>query len=440
MAVLGWCELTILAMSLYFLDRLAGADQRAAVTALALPCAVNALALPWDGLCVAIVLALAIGGVAAAMGLYRPQICQDPLQVLVTAIIAGIVVVPIVFLFGIASLPVASRAFTAWCIAVFSVWIVVVAASRTLFGIVLRNGHLARRVLVVAGNERARRIRDLLLRHHGPLLEPVLADPAATIAPPGDVWGVVVGAGTETADISATLRCALRRGVPVFTDAGFQEQHLGRIDPVPISWVEAGIRRSIASEMAKRATDLLTATLVLLLMVPLMALVAVLIRIDSAGPIFYRQQRIGLGGRPFMLFKFRSMRTDAEASGTPRWAQPADPRITRVGHLIRQTRIDELPQLLNVMRGDMSMVGPRPERPHFVEQLAVALPFYRVRARVKPGLTGWAQVNYPYGASVEDAREKLAYDLYYVKNRSILLDIAIMFSTIRVVLFREGAR
>ena len=134
------------------------------------------------------------------------------------------------------------------------------------------------------------------------------------------------------------------------------------------------------------------------------------------------------------------MTADAEAGGSPRWAQKQDPRITRVGRFIRATRIDELPQLANVIRGEMSLVGPRPERPHFVEQLARAIPFYRQRAYVKPGLTGWAQVNFPYGASVEDAREKLAYDLYYVKNRTIMLDMIILISTIRVVLFREGAR
>jgi lipopolysaccharide/colanic/teichoic acid biosynthesis glycosyltransferase len=164
------------------------------------------------------------------------------------------------------------------------------------------------------------------------------------------------------------------------------------------------------------------------------------IKADTRGPVLYRQQRTGAYGRTFTLLKFRSMAVDAEASGSPRWAQQQDPRITRVGRFIRGARIDELPQLANVIRGEMSLVGPRPERPHFVEQLTRAIPFYRQRAYVKPGLTGWAQVNFPYGASVEDAREKLAYDLYYVKNRSLMLDLIILVSTIRVVLFREGAR
>jgi lipopolysaccharide/colanic/teichoic acid biosynthesis glycosyltransferase len=156
--------------------------------------------------------------------------------------------------------------------------------------------------------------------------------------------------------------------------------------------------------------------------------------------VIYRQQRVGQFGRVFTVFKFRSMRTDAEACGTPRWAQTGDPRVTRIGRIIRASRIDELPQLANVLRGEMSLVGPRPERPLFVEQLARAIPFYRQRAYVKPGLTGWAQVNYPYGASIEDASEKLAYDLYYVKHSSFWLDLLILLRTVRVVLFQEGSR
>jgi exopolysaccharide biosynthesis polyprenyl glycosylphosphotransferase len=178
----------------------------------------------------------------------------------------------------------------------------------------------------------------------------------------------------------------------------------------------------------------------LALTLPVIAATAVAVRLDSPGPILYRQERVGLRGRCFTLLKFRSMGADAEAGGTPRWAAQRDSRVTRVGAFIRSTRIDELPQLLNVLRGDMSLVGPRPERPHFVEQLGQLIPFYNERAYVKPGITGWAQVNYPYGASVEDAREKLAYDLYYVKNRGLFLDLLVLVATVRVILFREGAR
>jgi lipopolysaccharide/colanic/teichoic acid biosynthesis glycosyltransferase len=167
---------------------------------------------------------------------------------------------------------------------------------------------------------------------------------------------------------------------------------------------------------------------------------AIIIKLDSPGPIFYRQERVGLHGRVFTLTKFRSMRTDAEVAGKPQWASRQDSRVTRVGRFIRLTRIDELPQILNVLRGDMAFVGPRPERPAFVEQLGQIIPRYHDRACVKPGITGWAQVNYPYGASVEDARMKLAYDLYYVRRRSLFLDILILVATIRVVLLQEGAR
>ena len=162
-------------------------------------------------------------------------------------------------------------------------------------------------------------------------------------------------------------------------------------------------------------------------------------RLDSPGPVLYRQERVGLNSIPFTLLKFRSMQVNAERSG-PAWATTSDPRVTRIGGFIRRTRMDELPQLFNILRGEMGFIGPRPERPHFVQQLSAVIPYYQERARVKPGLTGWAQVNFPYGASVEDARMKLSYDLYYVKHRSVLLDLAIMFATIRVILFQEGAR
>jgi exopolysaccharide biosynthesis polyprenyl glycosylphosphotransferase len=192
--------------------------------------------------------------------------------------------------------------------------------------------------------------------------------------------------------------------------------------------------------LLKRLSDIIIGVALLSLTLPLMALTMLAIKIDSSGPGFYRQQRVGRFDKPFTLLKFRSMTTDAEAGGNPIWAQQNDPRITRVGRFIRATRIDELPQLVNVLAGEMSLVGPRPERPHFVEQLSRAIPFYCQRSYVKPGVTGWAQINFPYGASVEDAREKLAYDLYYLKNRSLLLDAAVLVSTVRVVLFGDGAR
>ncbi|HEY8351792.1 MAG TPA: exopolysaccharide biosynthesis polyprenyl glycosylphosphotransferase, partial [Sphingomonadales bacterium] len=189
----------------------------------------------------------------------------------------------------------------------------------------------------------------------------------------------------------------------------------------------------------KRLFDVTTSLLLLLLTLPILIVTAIAIKVTSPGPVFYRQERVGQGGRTFMVLKFRSMRTDAERNG-PQWAQANDDRVTPVGRLIRTARIDEIPQIFNVLKGDMSFVGPRPERPVFVEQLAKEIPFYLERHRVKPGITGWAQINYPYGASVEDARHKLQYDLYYIKNYSIFLDFLVLIQTLRVVLWPEGAR
>jgi exopolysaccharide biosynthesis polyprenyl glycosylphosphotransferase len=172
---------------------------------------------------------------------------------------------------------------------------------------------------------------------------------------------------------------------------------------------------------------------------PLMALTALVVLLDDGAPVLYRQERVGENGRTFVLSKFRSMRKDAEKGGQPVWAKDQDDRVTRVGRFMRKTRLDELPQLWNVIRGDMSFVGPRPERPFFVEQLAQQIPFYQQRHAVKPGLTGWAQVKYRYGSSLEDATEKLRYDLYYIKHLSVFFDLTIVFDTVKVVLFRKGA-
>jgi lipopolysaccharide/colanic/teichoic acid biosynthesis glycosyltransferase len=171
-----------------------------------------------------------------------------------------------------------------------------------------------------------------------------------------------------------------------------------------------------------------------------MAVTALLILIESGQPILYRQVRVGQGGRHFTILKFRSMKKDAENGGMPQWAQANDDRVMRVGRVIRKLRIDELPQTINVIRGDMSFVGPRPERPFFVEDLQSRLPLYNYRHTVKPGITGWAQIRYPYGASIEDAIEKLQHDLYYIKNQTLFLDLIIMLQTAQVVLFGKGAR
>ena len=213
------------------------------------------------------------------------------------------------------------------------------------------------------------------------------------------------------------------------------------IDDLRPSWLifSDGFRVSRLTRLMKRTIDLGLALVLAILSLPLMLITALLVYLEDGGPILYRQERVGENGRTFVLSKFRSMRKDAEQAGTPIWAKDGDDRVTHTGRFIRKTRLDELPQLWNVLRGDMSFVGPRPERPFFVEQLAREIPFYQQRHAVKPGLTGWAQVKYRYGSSKEDAMEKLRYDLYYIKHLSVIFDLTIVFDTVKVVLFRKGA-
>jgi exopolysaccharide biosynthesis polyprenyl glycosylphosphotransferase len=235
-------------------------------------------------------------------------------------------------------------------------------------------------------------------------------------------------------------------GVVVYTAVGFYEKVWRKIPPACVreEWLaEAGVLTPDEDGPAwerglRRVGDVLASSLLLLLLSPILLLAALAVKVDSPGPVLYSQMRSGKGGRAFRLYKFRSMRTDAEKAGAPQWAQVRDPRVTRVGRLLRLTRIDELPQFWNVLRGDMSLIGPRPERPEFDSLLAEQIPHYQVRYQVRPGISGWAQVMYPYGASVEDAREKMAFDLYYLKNRSLLLDVVITLRTVQVVLFGKG--
>jgi sugar transferase (PEP-CTERM system associated) len=235
-------------------------------------------------------------------------------------------------------------------------------------------------------------------------------------------------------------------GVAVTSLADFFEREAGKlklgvIDPSALVFGE-GFNCHPLRCASKRVFDIASATLLLVLAAPVMILTAIAILLESGigQPVLYRQERVGEGGRVFRVLKFRSMRTDAEKDGVARWASANDDRITRVGRFIRKVRIDELPQIFNVLRGDMSFVGPRPERPQFVEQLTREIPYFGLRHCVKPGITGWAQLRYAYGASVEDAAEKLKYDLYYVKKHSLLFDAAILLQTVEVVLFGKGAR
>lgn len=244
-------------------------------------------------------------------------------------------------------------------------------------------------------------------------------------------------------DDQALIKCRAA-GIKVLNEIEFRESSSKSIDIERLSngWLAYGdtLGGGLARRLIERAFDIMLSLVIMLATTPVLILAAILIKLDSPGPVFYRQTRVGLYGRPFEIIKFRSMTVDAEAAGAPVWAANRDPRVTRVGAVLRLLRIDELPQLINVLKGEMSVIGPRPERPHFVDRLAELVPHYRDRSVTKPGITGWAQVNYPYGASVEDARRKLSYDLYYIKHRSLMLDFKICIATIRVIIFREGAR
>jgi sugar transferase (PEP-CTERM system associated) len=233
-------------------------------------------------------------------------------------------------------------------------------------------------------------------------------------------------------------------GVKVMDLSSHFESMLGqiRIDALKAGWLifGEGFDQGVIRTSVKRVFDCLCALLLLILVAPVMLVTAVLILLEDGGPVFYKQERVGFNGRLFNVIKFRSMRNDAESDGKPRWASANDDRVTRVGRFIRKVRIDELPQLYCVLKGDMSMVGPRPERPFFVDKLTKEIPFYTVRHSVKPGVTGWAQVRYHYGASVDDAVHKLQYDLYYVKNHTLLLDLVVLFETVGVVVGGKGAQ
>jgi sugar transferase (PEP-CTERM system associated) len=246
-----------------------------------------------------------------------------------------------------------------------------------------------------------------------------------------------------TLPIRQLLECKLQ-GITVTEASAFfeREHHHLQLDSLNASWLifGTGFRQTWFGRLAKRGFDLAASTVLLVLTLPIMLLTAAAIRLDSSGPVLYWQTRVGRGNTNFEMCKFRSMREDAERDGVAKWATGDDDRVTRVGRVIRKLRIDELPQIINVLRGEMSFVGPRPERPFFVNQLSEQIPYFLARHSIRPGITGWAQVRYPYGASVDDARQKLQYDLYYVKNHTLFLDILILLETVKVVVFGRGAR
>jgi sugar transferase (PEP-CTERM system associated) len=243
--------------------------------------------------------------------------------------------------------------------------------------------------------------------------------------------------------INELLRCRVN-GIEVIDGNSFYEMLTGKlvVKAINPSWLifSDGFRKSRTRRFLKRSVDLILSFIMLVVFLPLMGIIAILVKLDSQGPAIFSQERVGENEKIYLMHKFRSMVRDAEKLSGPVWAQDDDMRITRMGNIIRKLRMDELPQLWNVLKGNMSFVGPRPEREHFVKQLEQKVPYYSERFTVKPGITGWAQVSYGYGASEEDAIEKLNYDLFYIKNMSFFMDLMIVLRTIKIVLFRKGAR
>ena len=328
---------------------------------------------------------------------------------------------------------------------IVAIWSLAVLCIRLLFLAAARFNLFVHRVAVVGPVESPSVSATVRAGRKGfleiSLLRPERAS-AAQLAKAG-IRTLVLATENEHMLVPALAGEYDRHGIRVQAEAEFWERYLRRVDiaqPAGILFTNLSSKTTTRSTLfVGRLFDVVVSLGLLIVTLPIIGIVALIVRLDSSGSVLYKQERVGFNNKPFTLLKFRSMKADAEALG-PRWAQQKDPRVTRVGLFMRRTRIDELPQLLNIFRGEMSFIGPRPERPHFVEQLSQIIPNYHERSRVKPGLTGWAQVNYPYGASVEDARAKLSYDLFYVKNRTIVLDILILLSTVRVILLQEGAR
>lgn len=380
---------------------------------------------------------------------------------IVAAVLAGVGVTALC-LFLIPSLPI-GRGVLAVAV---TLSVVLICATRLTFARLAGENVLKRRVLVYGAGKNAESIVKLRRRsdQRGFVLLGFLqsegedpAVPANRLLSGGaelfaickrlEVDEVVVAMDDRRRSfpIHDLLECRLA-GIDVTELIAFLERETGRVrlDVLNPSWMifGGGFRRDAIRLFSSRALDLIASLSILTLTLPIMVITALAIELEDGlrAPVLYRQARVGLGGRTFNVLKFRSMRTDAERDGIPQWAQESDPRVTRVGAVIRKLRVDELPQILNVLRGDMSFVGPRPERPEFVMELARKIPYYGNRHCVKPGITGWAQLCYPYGSSERDALEKLQYDLYYIKNNDLLFDLAILVQTAEVVFMGKGAR
>lgn len=345
-------------------------------------------------------------------------------------------------------------------------WLLCILITRAVFMLVADLDVFKSRVIVLGTGRRAARLAELAASHHNQSYIPIAyvcvdGEQELVLANPfefsrGDPDGfarfareqraneIVVAAHDQRGlPVDVLLRCRLS-GLRVTPYLDFHERQTKSIDIDALrpGWLvySDGFRCNAFGRVGKRSVDVMLSLVGLIMTMPLLILTALLIKLETPGPALYRQRRIGLFGKPFVLLKFRSMLVDAEETGEARWALANDPRVTRIGALIRKVRLDELPQLINVLRGEMSIVGPRPERPEFVSTLIAKIPYYAERHFVKPGITGWAQVCYHYGGSIAEAKNKLAYDLYYVKNHGVFLDLIIMLQTVRVIFWCDGAR
>lgn len=397
-----------------------------------------------------------------AVGAYHADVLVSVRQAvmrLIVAVCVGVIFLSLLYFF--------MPSVTFWRSSLFYAMLFAIAGliiARLLFGRLLGGERFRRRVVVLGAGTRAARLQRLAQANGASF---VIGGVVAMSEAAPEVEGAVsrsdianlAGFVVERRATEVVLAIEERRnalplkdllrvkttGVHVSDYSTFLERETGRIDLASLnpSWLifsDGFASGRMLSGVAKRAFDIVVSSLLLLVAGPLILITAIAIRLESRGPAFYRQRRVGLYNEPFDIPKLRSMRQDAEVAGQPVWAQERDPRVTRIGRFIRKVRIDELPQCWSVLKGEMSFVGPRPERPPFVEELEQQLPYYAERHMVKPGITGWAQINYPYGASIEDARHKLEYDLYYAKNYSPFLDMLILLQTLRVVLWPSGAR
>lgn len=413
----------------------------------------------------AVIFTFVMLSIMTAFGLHQRDLKQEgawtSLIRFLSSFVAGLVVMLLIF-YAIPQLHLGRGAFGL----VFLFAFVGTALIRLIYARLFKLDTMHRRVLLLGSGSRSAKIEGLERDEQGqrrfnlvgclPLTDSeccldrtrILNDKGSilSVAKKYKIDEIVVGVrerrgGGLPAD--QLLECKLA-GIEVVDLPSFFERETGQIQVESLnpSWMifSDGFGRSPLKDITKRAFDIVASGLLLALTFPVMLATSLLIWLESGSPIFYRQERVGEHGHIFQVLKFRSMRQDAEHDGVPQWAKKQDDRVTRVGRVIRLLRIDELPQVFNVFKGDMSFVGPRPERPYFVQDLSRKIAYYPSRHTVKPGITGWAQIRYPYGATVEDALQKLQYDLYYVKNHTLFLDLIVLLQTAQVILFGKGAR